>query len=266
MIFYLGTHQPGWLNHVVVPLFVSRVRLLRYKTFPRAAGPWALDSGAFSEIDKHGRWTVSAEQYAEEVQRWQKEIGRMQWASVQDWMCETVMLEKTGLTVRDHQERTLVSYVHLRELAPSVPWVPVLQGFAHREYIDHLRQYEAAGIDLRSLPLVGVGSLCRRQATAAAGRIIFDLACHGLRLHGFGFKTDGLRLVGDVMESADSMAWSKQARKRPPLPECVGRHKSCANCLRYAMRWRENVIRRKEAEARIPEAGRVDDLRQVRRV
>jgi hypothetical protein len=42
------------------------------------------------------------------------------------------------------------------------------------------------------------------------------------------------------------MAWSDVARKlrRPALPECelAGRHANCANCLRFALRWRRGVL------------------------
>jgi hypothetical protein len=57
--FWLGTHMPHWLREVDVPLFISRNRLTRYKTLPRAIGPWALDSGGFTELQRYGRWTVS---------------------------------------------------------------------------------------------------------------------------------------------------------------------------------------------------------------
>lgn len=44
MLFYLGTHQVDWLARACVPLFISRVRLLRLRTLPRARHRWALDS------------------------------------------------------------------------------------------------------------------------------------------------------------------------------------------------------------------------------
>jgi hypothetical protein len=53
--FFLGTHQPNWLT-LGVPLFVSDRRLRRYRTLPRAAAPWALDSGGFTELSQYGTW------------------------------------------------------------------------------------------------------------------------------------------------------------------------------------------------------------------
>jgi hypothetical protein len=90
-------------------------------------------------------------------------------------------------------------------------------------------------------PLVGLGSVCRRQATSEIDRIITTLAGQGLRLHGFGVKTAGLGRYGWALESADSLAWSYAARREPPLPG--HRHKNCANCLAYALAWRERVVR-----------------------
>src|SRR5690606_9297298 len=117
---------------------------------------------------------------------------------------------------------------------------PVLQGYTLDEYLRCVDLYDRAGVDLTREPVVGLGSVCRRQGTAEAERIIATLASMGLRLHGFGFKLQGLVRVGRLLASADSMAWSYDARRRPPLPGC--RHKNCANCLRYAMLWRERVL------------------------
>jgi hypothetical protein len=105
--------------------------------------------------------------------------------------------------------------------------------------------WSLARIDLTAEPLVGVGSICRRQGTAEAGRILTARRIRGLtRLHGFGFKILGLADHADLLTSADSMAWSDTARKlkRPAFPGCVGVHKNCANCIVYAMRWRSTVL------------------------
>ena len=68
--------------------------------------------------------------------------------------------------------------------------------------------------------------------------IIGALHAHGItRLHGFGVKTGGLIRTGHLLASADSMAWSFAARHQPPLPGCETRHRTCANCPRYATRW-----------------------------
>ncbi len=242
--FWLGTHMPSWLQLTDVPLFISRVRLHERKSFPRALAPWALDSGGFSEIGAHGKWTVPPQQYAAEVRRFRDGIGQLAWAAVQDWMCEPIMLHKTGLTVAEHQQRTVESYETLTWIAPDLPWVPVIQGWEATDYLRHVDLYERRGHDLRRFPIVGIGSVCRRQATDEAEAIIREISHFGVNLHGFGFKVLGLRKVSDALVSADSMAWSDSARrKKLLLPECVGSsHACCNNCLRYALKWRAEML------------------------
>ena len=64
------------------------------------------------------------------VRRYRDEIGGLEWAAPMDWMCEPFMLAKTGLTVAEHQARTVANYLELRSLAPELPFVPVLQGWS----------------------------------------------------------------------------------------------------------------------------------------
>jgi hypothetical protein len=241
--FYLGSHQPHWLR-LGVPLFVSDRRLRRYRTLPPAATSWALDSGGFTELSQYGTWDTgpTPKQYVARIRRYRDEIGHLAWAAPQDWMCEPFILAKTGLTIASHQDHTVGNYLQLRELAPELPIIPVVQGWAAGDYLRCVDHYTRAGIDLTRAPLVGVGSVCRRQSTTQVGDILTALHEVGVtRLHGFGFKTAGLARWGHLLASADSMAWSAQARRQPPLPGCRG-HRSCANCARYALRWRDRVL------------------------
>ncbi|HEY3004175.1 MAG TPA: hypothetical protein VGJ44_17650 [Kribbellaceae bacterium] len=241
--FFLGTHQPGWLRDSAVPLFVSDRRLRGYKKLPKATNRWALDSGGFTELSAHGSWDQgpTPRQYTDRVRRYSDEIGNLAWAAPQDWMCEPWILVKTGLALGEHLRRTVGSFVQLRELAPDLPFIPVVQGWRPEDYLACVDLYAAAGVDLSASPVVGLGSVCRRQATNEAVAIIDALHSVGVRrLHGFGFKVLGLRRCGQRLTSADSMAWSIEARRNAPLLGC--RHRNCANCPRYAYRWRERVL------------------------
>ena len=256
--FLLGTHQPGWLGRAGVPLFVSDVRLRGYQRLPAAVTGWACDSGGFSELQRFGTWTVSPQEYVARLRRYRAEIGHLRWAAQQDWMCEDIVINGgrigplrfagTHLSVGEHQRRTVTNYAALRDLAPDLNIIPVVQGQRPDDYRRCVELFwSLLRVDLTTLPLVGVGSVCRRQATGEAGRILDALHSMGLhRLHGFGFKILGLVAHGHRLVSADSMAWSVQARRlrRPSLPECVtaGRHRNCANCLPYALAWRSRVL------------------------
>jgi len=252
-LFLLGTHQPGWLAKAGVPLFVSDRRLRVYKRLPVAVAPWAADSGGFTELKDYGAWTVPPAEYIARLRRYRDEIGRLAWAAPQDWMCEPIVINGgwvngqhfvgTHLTVAEHQRRTLANLVQLRDMAPDLDIVPAVQGWTQDDYERHADAYDAAGIDLTAEPLVALGSVCRRQGTAEAGRILTALHRRGItRIHGFGFKILGLRDHGHLLTSADSLAWSQDARRRgTPMPGCT-QHKNCANCLRYALQWGTTVL------------------------
>lgn len=239
--FFLGAKKPIWLERLDAELFLSYRELRGYRKKITPQRPWAIDSGGYTELSTHGKWTLEPEPYAAEVARLGAHLGKLAWAAIQDWMCEPWILENTGKTIPDHQELTCESYARLLELAPDQPWTPVLQGWDYDSYFSHLELYERWGLDLKAAPVVGIGSVCRREDTTLAEELMTELARRGLRVHGFGFKLGGLRRVHTVIESADSMAWSKQARMNAiQLPGCT--HKTCANCELFAMRWRKRVL------------------------
>jgi hypothetical protein len=244
--FYLGTHMIHWLGQTGVPLFVSDRRLRLRKKLPRALGPWACDSGGFTELSLHGRWQTTPREYVARVRRYRDEIGGMDWAAVQDWMCEPQILAKTGLRVIDHQLLTLRSYLELRDRAPEVPWVPVLQGWERGDYLRHAEWYEREGVDLAALPRVGLGSVCRRQTMQIAWRLALTFEAWGYKLHGFGFKTTGLGWIWNVLTSADSLAWSVSAWHSPALPGHT--HKACTSCMEFALAWRARMIEQMPGE------------------
>jgi hypothetical protein len=243
--FYLGTHRPTWLwtTHDV-PLFISHRVLRDRKTrFPRATTPWALDSGGFTELNLYGGWRTTPEEYVASVRRYVNELGHLEWASPQDWMCEPWITAKTGKTVAEHQALTVENYLTLIDLAPELPFIPVLQGWDLDDYHAHADAYTAAGVDLTAQPVVGIGSVCRRQASGQIAGIFDSLAARGLQMHGFGVKSQGLALYADQLVSADSLAWSYSARQDAlqGIRHCA--KNTCANCLHYALAWRERVLR-----------------------
>lgn len=279
--FYLGAHQPYWLRlpeFADVPLFVSRNQLTRYKTMPkRECGHWALDSGGFTELKTYGRWRLMAVEYVADIRRIVDGVGQMpDFIAPQDWMCEPWVitgrnwhckpsdpkffrgtraargLEPTNQAgedeqpfedaVRFHQERTVENLLELRSLAPDLPWIPVLQGWELIHYQQCADMYRNAGVDLASEPTVGLGSVCRRQATSEIGDIVEAFSSRGLRLHGFGVKKRGLEKYNAGLVSADSMAWSAHYRRQPPSPGHEVRHKNCANCPEAALKWRQEVL------------------------
>lgn len=242
MRFYLGINRAHWLGLTSVPLFVSYSLLRKRRSLPAALGTWCLDSRGFIELSTHGKWTISAREYAAAARRYMGEIGGLEWAAIQDWMCEPWILEKTGLSVEQHQQRTIDSWFELNDLAPDVPWVPILQGWRGVDYQRHVETWAQRGVDLSKSPVVGIGSVCRRQGTNEGVEIFRLVSWLGLRLHGFGVKVNGLRRAKRYLASADSTAWSYGAmRKKLRLPGHA--HRCCSTCLEFALRWREEIVR-----------------------
>jgi hypothetical protein len=264
--FYPGTHETSWLEHDDVPfdacLFISHRRLAQRKALPKARVHWALDSGGFSELQLFGEWRTTPHQYVAAVRRYDQEIGNLGWAAPQDWMCEPIVINGgtaggvnfagTHLSVEEHQRRTVDNFVQLSDLwgdDSTNPFMPVLQGFQRDDYLRCWDRYDAAGINLSDYAIVGLGSVCRRQAEDEIGDIIDALLAldADLPVHGFGVKLRGLEKYGHLLNTADSLAWSFDARRlQAPLQECADdprvNHKNCANCIRFALRWRQSVI------------------------
>ncbi|WP_324605886.1 DUF7221 family queuine tRNA-ribosyltransferase-like protein, partial [Streptomyces sp. NRRL S-481] len=250
MRFYLTTHKRHWMRLTDVPLFLKSEHWDRAVKWDEAQGPYAIDSGGFMELKNKGKWTRTPRQYVDDLRRIWEHVGPYDWAAQQDWMCEDAIINGgtfqgqhfvgTHLSVAEHQRRTVQNFLELRSLAPDLRIAPVVQGDSVPAYEHCLELYDKAGVDLRKEPVVGLGSVCRLQSTKKGAEIVTAMAAHGLRLHGFGFKILGLERVGHLLASADSAAWSSHARHRPPLPGHT--HKNCANCIDYALMWREKVL------------------------
>lgn len=208
----MGLHQPHDAAHFD-RAFIS-VNRVRGRKKPVPSSDWIMDSGAFREIELFGRYRHGPEEYAAEVNRLAAINPGLKVAVAQDYMCEPFMLEKTGLTVEDHQRLTIERYDALLPLV-NIEVMPVLQGYSLQSYLDHIDQY---GERLKPGMYVGVGSVCKRNGDVRQIEAILGAIKRkrpDLRLHGFGLKTTALSsgVVRDCLYSADSMAWSFAARR-----------------------------------------------------
>jgi len=232
-MFFVGLHQPSDARHFD-RAFVS-VNRLRGRRSDFEVHEWIMDSGAFTEIATHGRYRASVDEYAAQVRRW-RTCGSMRAAVAQDWMCEPWIVKKTGLTVAEHQRLTVERFDALRDLVAGDAYIlPVLQGYTVADYLRHVDAY---GGRLAPGQWVGVGSVCKRNANVREVEAILAAirkARPDLRLHGFGLKITALQsaIVRDALYSADSMAWSYNARK----------HGRNANDWREAARFAERIER-----------------------
>ncbi len=211
MNFYVGIDDVHHVRHF--PRAFVSVNRLRARKSDFVAHDWIMDSGAFTELSTHGTYRSDPEEYAKQIERW-RTCGNLECAVTQDWMCEPWIVAKTGLSVERHQALTIERFDRIRS-ATTATVMPVLQGFTPREYLQHLEAYgERVTIGMR----MGVGSICKRQSHPALIEHILRLIKAerpDLRLHGFGVKITALARtnIRSLLFSADSMAWSFNARK-----------------------------------------------------
>lgn len=211
-MFYVGLHQPADAPHFE-RAFIS-INRVRGRKKPVPAKDWILDSGAFREIEHFGGYRHEPSEYATEVNRLAATNPGLTAVVSQDWMCEPFIVEKTGLSIEEHQRRTIERYDALLPLIQTVYLMPVLQGYSLQSYLNHIDQY---GDRLTRGMYVGVGSICKRNGDMRQIEAILSAIVRkrpDLRLHGFGIKTTALSsgVVRECLHSADSMAWSFAAR------------------------------------------------------
>ncbi|MCO6011529.1 hypothetical protein NE236_41920 [Actinoallomurus purpureus] len=259
LTFYLGISEPSWVGEDSplpdhIPVCLSCYRIRDRKSLPRATRPVLLDSGGFSVLSKKradgspARWDLTPQQFVKRVRWIIRQLGRMPDAiAIMDWMCEQFMLARTGLTVEEHRRRTVISALELMWIAPDLPWMFVLQGNAEDGPDDHLRcadMYEQAGIDLAKAPMVGVGSVCRLQATDQIITLFAALderfAGQDVRLHGLGMKKLAY-VVAPAAHSWDSQGWSLRGRNAGPCQHGLG-HVHEGNCPYFAVEWYDQVL------------------------
>lgn len=214
MEFFVGLHQPSDARHFPEQPVCISVNRLAGRRGDFTVRRWMLDSGAFTTIARHGGYPEPVGVYAAQIDRWAS-VGSLAWAVAQDYMCEPVMLKRTGLTVADHQQLTIERYDALVAEGCAVPILPVLQGYHPDDYVAHIAQY---GERLPEGARVGVGSVCKRNADPSEIlRVLWAIrgVRPDLRLHGFGLKITALShpVIRGWFASADSMAWSYAARK-----------------------------------------------------
>lgn len=230
-----------------IPRFAShqylKKRVTPYPKERRAVAHWALDSGAYSM--KKGEEFEGVRKYGEAIQRYHEELGNLEWAAPQDFLCAPKRLADSGMTVKEAQARTLANYLALKTLPLAVPIIPVLQGWAVKDYLVHAAQYESAGVKLTDEPVVGVGSMGRRSWDLDVLKELVEQ--RGMRVHCFGASFP--LMESGLLYSADSTRWSFDTRKEalrriklgldpnvPTMPGCTHRS-DCSVCINFAQAW-----------------------------
>jgi hypothetical protein len=262
MKFYVGVGQQSqimWVkDRFMLSFQVARRRKHVWGIPDRLE--WIMDSGSYSELKKHGKYTFTPEEYFNNILLWQPD-----YFVNMDWMCEPHQLEKTGKTAKEHQELSLEHQIKLHELLED-SWfkehcelMGIIQGWTPEQYVDHIDQLKEHDM---ILPYMGVGSVCRRAADKKIIDVIKTIRRElpDTNLHGFGVKTSLLKrsITYDCLDSVDSQAWCYTGWKACKNPQghsmlgskcfvhdwkkCHRDTDDCANCGRFMHQWVEKNL------------------------
>ena len=179
----------------------------------------ALDSAGFTAAAHYGDYRFSVDDYLELV-------ATRDWAfwSAMDYCVEPQVAPDAAMR-RLRVEATIARYWECVDKAAKrglKPPLPVLQGLMFDEYA-RCAQEMAIGPDV---PLVGIGSVCRRHLYGPDGVLAIVAALDEIlpretRLHLFGLKGAGslgvlVRQFPHRIASTDSMAWDMAVRRSCP--------------------------------------------------
>lgn len=216
--FFIGIPYPSMAAKLDWGKFMlSFNRISDNRIAPIQIKKWMGDCGAFTLLERFGKFPTSEEEYAAKINKWAN-YGELVAAISRDWLCAPTVLAATGLSVAQHQQLTIEGYQRLRLLTP-VYVMPTLQGHTLEDYVVHLENY---GDLLTPGQWVGLGSLVGRpkdevRAIAAATKALRP----DLRLHGFGVEPGTAQ---GLFHSCDHMKWSHSNRKALPEIEAAGNY------------------------------------------
>lgn len=257
MKFYIGVNQYQQLSWVEKH-FIYSYQLARRRKHPWMVPDrlnWIMDSGSFSELKMNGKYTFTPQEYFNTIEHWQPDIFVNM-----DYMCEPNQLEKTGMTVDQHQLLSLENQIQLKELLEDswmnghVELMGVIQGWTPLDYEDHIQLLKDHDM---IMPYMGIGSVCRRGDTNQILKVIKTVSKQlpNTKLHGFGVKTDILSnpLPHMVLDSVDSQAWcmaGNYGENAEYMKKCLHHEwkrcpkntEDCRNCGRFMNTWLEKNL------------------------
>lgn len=219
--FYPGIGATYFIEHLERFIWNFTETLVNRKSpLPIDVQIWMLDSGGFRQVIKYGKYRHTHEKYLSQI-----EMLKPKYFFNMDYMCESFALEKTGLSIKEHIEKTIDNHItildKLNDYNIKSQFLGVIQGFEVDDYIYCIDRMKEQDIIQNYM---GVGSVCRRNAE----REIYEVlnAIHNeipdTKLHAFGVKGTifdapyGSRVV-ELLHSCDSMAWSMANWHGPDL-------------------------------------------------
>lgn len=230
-IFYFTIHPGDMIRARLIPGI--RVMLVasahwddqrkRFK-IRRPPADWVksivIDSGGFTAAKRWGQYPWSYAQYADWIRESSRDVD-LDFCAVMDYACEPTVNRDILATNQARIEATIKNEARLKEVAPDLPWLPVLQGdnLTERAYDLERRR------ELGQLPTdyAGIGSVCGRGRNGAVETVRFYAwQLPGVKFHGFGMHIQALddNETYFALKSWDSYGWTwgkgQRDMDRPP--------------------------------------------------
>jgi hypothetical protein len=94
---------------------------------------FCVDSGGFTAARKWGKYPWTHQQYIDFIREMSRDVP-VQFCANMDYACERSVNRSKYNTNIDRIKATIRNEITLQELAPDLPWLPVLQGNNLEEY------------------------------------------------------------------------------------------------------------------------------------
>lgn len=209
-------------------------------------GALVIDSGGFTAAKRWGSYPWTPEQYVEWLHQEARDAPLV-WAASMDYACEREVNRATYRTNLDRIAATIENEARLRDIAPDITWLGVLQGNTLEERAEDVRRRLDAGL---IHPLMGVGSICGRKAREAAAVLRFySQALPGVGFHAFGLDVRTFDAAPDIypaIASWDSYAWNWPRGRHSERPAFLRRKEQeslSQFCLRLAEEYDRHTVR-----------------------
>ena len=222
----------------------------------------AIDSGGFTAHKRWGKYPWSYEQYIEFIRKMSRDVtldGHAcppYFCAVMDYACEREVnrsayetnKSKAGRHAR-RIEATIENEIALRQLAPDLPWLGVLQGNTLEERAWDITQRQELELILIEM---GIGSICGRSPRESKEVIRFYMQqLPHVRYHAFGLDIrafDGADDVYWAIASWDSYTWCwgrGMKHMRDPQRQHIEGETWSQYTLRLAQQFEKNTLNKR---------------------
>lgn len=236
--------QPSWLQQTDVPISIPWSVLSSRRRFKRSKGPWIIGRPVVEMFPN-----INLPFYANIVDQC-LDLGLRH--ATTPWYTHDIQYVPDMRTL---QKQSTENYMRLHDLIPG-RFLPVIHAYSPDDVDFALNIYEAYGalwspaVQIKgytpSVHVIRKFALGVLPAERWARRdVVRDICSRGIELHAHGLNWVRLRDLSPYIVSADSDSWRSVGR-RTRMDGC--NHKDCANCLRFALSWRDEAIHEFESK------------------